>query len=120
MSLASVTVIGDGALDSEYFRELSDAELEADVRRQLEDWFEEAAEADSTTTTKLADWKLLRIYRIPYAQGAQTPPIDMVRGRGVKVGDVFVCGDHRDTPTVNGALRSGRIAAELVLQELAM
>jgi predicted NAD/FAD-dependent oxidoreductase len=37
----------------------------------------------------------------------------------VALGDgVFVCGDHRDTPSIQGAMASGRRTARAVLREL--
>ncbi|MFE2626210.1 FAD-dependent oxidoreductase, partial [Streptomyces caelestis] len=33
---------------------------------------------------------------------------------------LYVCGDHRDTSTVQGALQSGRRAAEAILTDLAV
>jgi predicted NAD/FAD-dependent oxidoreductase len=39
--------------------------------------------------------------------------------RPVALGDgVFVCGDHRDTPSIQGALVSGRRAAAAVHEAL--
>jgi predicted NAD/FAD-dependent oxidoreductase len=39
---------------------------------------------------------------------------------GVALGDgLYVCGDHRDTPSTQGALVSGRRAATEVLRSLA-
>ena len=44
----------------------------------------------------------------------QAPPTDF--GRAVNLNNgLFVCGDHRDTATLDGALKSGRRAAEAVL-----
>ena len=31
---------------------------------------------------------------------------------------LYVCGDHRATPSIQGAMESGRLAAEALLQEL--
>ncbi|CAN0510593.1 unnamed protein product, partial [Laminaria digitata] len=33
---------------------------------------------------------------------------------------IFVCGDHRATPTLDGAMRSGVLAAEAVVRSLMM
>ncbi|CAN0298111.1 unnamed protein product, partial [Hapterophycus canaliculatus] len=33
---------------------------------------------------------------------------------------IFVCGDHRATPTLDGALKSGVLAAEAVTTDLMM
>jgi hypothetical protein len=48
----------------------------------------------------------------------QAPPTDLFRP--VSLGDgLYVCGDHRFSATLDGALRSGRVAAEAVLADLA-
>ena len=45
---------------------------------------------------------------------AQAPPTDLRRPVALG-GGLFVCGDHRDSATLDGALASGRRAAEAVL-----
>jgi predicted NAD/FAD-dependent oxidoreductase len=39
--------------------------------------------------------------------------------RPVRTAGVYVCGDHQDTSSIQGALVSGRRAAEAVLVDLA-
>ena len=51
------------------------------------------------------------------AQPAATPPLQ--HRRPVDLGDgVFVCGDHRDTPSIQGAMASGARTARAVLRRL--
>jgi predicted NAD/FAD-dependent oxidoreductase len=51
---------------------------------------------------------------IPDAVPAMPPPLRLTRP--VEAGDgVFVCGDHRDTASIQGALVSGQRAARAVL-----
>jgi hypothetical protein len=46
-----------------------------------------------------------------------TPPLDV--RRPVDLGDgLFVAGDHRDTASIQGALVSGRRAADAVLRHI--
>jgi hypothetical protein len=45
---------------------------------------------------------------------AQAPPTDLSRPVRLSEG-LFVCGDHRDSATLDGALKSGRRAAEAIL-----
>jgi phytoene dehydrogenase-like protein len=79
--------------------------LEPAVRAQLSEWF----------GGQVARWRLLRTYRIPHAQPDQTPPALEPAERPVELADgLFVCGDHRDTASLHGALVSGRRAAEAV------
>jgi phytoene dehydrogenase-like protein len=67
--------------------------------------------------TSTRDWELLDVYAIPRALpvlAAGQPlarPVRLGPGR-------YVCGDHRDTPSIQGALVSGRRAARAVLADL--
>jgi phytoene dehydrogenase-like protein len=77
------------------------------TRDQLARWF------GSTT----ADWDHLRTDVITHGQPLQSPPMNPKQP--VALGDgLFVCGDHRDTASIQGALFSGRRAANAVLQHL--
>ena len=65
-------------------------------------------------------WRHLRTYRIPRALPRQVPPALHNPQRPVALpSGLFVCGDHRDNGSINGALVSGRRAAEAVLGRLA-
>ncbi len=99
-SLVSITVLGRNTS--------SDAELEPVVRRQLLRWFGRGVK----------DWRPLAIYRIPHAQPDQVPPGIPVEQLPVRVSPgLYVCGDHRDNASINGALVSGRRAAEAILED---
>lgn len=99
-SLVSVTVLGISR----------DAErLLAEVRQQLGDWFGSAVK----------DWHHLRSYRIPYALPRQIPPALDPPERPVRwQSGIYVCGDHRDNASIQGAMVSGRRAAKAVLEDL--
>jgi len=85
---------------------LPDGVLEATIREQMTRWFGQAAER----------WRHLRTYRIPYALPSQDPPL--IPGKPVRVRrGLYLCGDHRETSTLNGALVSGRRAAETLLED---
>ncbi len=79
-------------------------ELEADVRAQLRRWW----------GSQVDGWRHLRTYRIAHGQPDQQPPFTPQRPVAVADG-VFVCGDHRDTASIQGALHSGRRCARAVL-----
>ena len=57
-----------------------------------------------------AGWRTIIRHRIPVALPVIPPPL---RARSeVSLGEgVFVCGDHRDTPSIQGALVSGNRTA---------
>ena len=64
-------------------------------------------------------WELLRTDVIEHALPAH--PAGQPLAQQVALGDgLFVCGDHRDTPSIQGALVSGRRAAEAVRAELSL
>jgi hypothetical protein len=99
-SLISATVLGSPELD--------ESALKDAVRAELKGWFGEQAQR----------WRHVKTYRIAHAlpetgsQGLAEPnrPVRLKEG-------LFVCGDHWEIPSIEGALVSGRRAAEAVLQE---
>ena len=56
----------------------------------------------------------LRTYRIDHALPWQPPPFSLPAA-AARADGLFVCGDWQDTASINGALRSGRLAAEAVI-----
>jgi phytoene dehydrogenase-like protein len=78
--------------------------LDESARVQLRGWF----------GSQVDGWATLPMAEIPHAQPAQRSlePFE----RSVDMGEgLFVCGDHRDQASINGALTSGRRAAAAVL-----
>lgn len=80
-----------------------DGDLEQMARTQLRGWW--GAQVDS--------WDHLATYRIPHGQPAQSPPFSPKQSVSLDDGR-FVCGDHRDTASIQGALHSGRRCAAAV------
>ncbi|MEU2264589.1 NAD(P)/FAD-dependent oxidoreductase [Streptomyces sp. NPDC019645] len=66
--------------------------------------------------TSTADWELLDLHHDPEAVPAMSAPHDPRRPVRLLCG-LYVCGGHRDTSTVQGALYSGRRAAHAVLRD---
>jgi hypothetical protein len=64
-----------------------------------------------------ADLEPLTTLTVTGAQPAALPPLDLRREVDLG-GGVFVCGDHRDTPSIQGAMASGARAARAVLRTL--
>ncbi|MCX0243485.1 NAD(P)/FAD-dependent oxidoreductase [Streptomyces drozdowiczii] len=63
------------------------------------------------------DWELLAAHHDPEAVPAMPAPHDPHRPVRL-LGGLYVCGDHRDTGTVQGALASGARAAASILHDL--
>lgn len=85
-----------------------DADLERAVREQLLDWFGLA----------VGGWEHLRTIRIPYALPDQSPPFLSGPERNVRRRPgLYVCGDHRRTGSLNGAIASGRAAARAARED---
>lgn len=96
MALVSVSVLGP-------------VKSEMDVRKQLREWFGD----------EVSRWRHLRSYHIAHALPELDLPTLKNPERPVQVRPgLYVCGDHRDNASINGAMVSGRRAAEAVLQEL--
>ncbi len=101
-ALVSATVLGDPEAD--------DDALEASVRGHLTRWF----------GNDVAGWRHLRTYRIFHALPDQSPDTLEPVVRPVRVRSrLFVCGDHRETGSLQGALSAGRRAADAVAGSLA-
>ncbi len=64
-------------------------------------------------------WRLVRRDDIPHALPEQPPPLRTRSPARVRDG-IYVCGDHRDTASIQGALVSGNRVASAVLADLAI
>ncbi|MEU8755442.1 NAD(P)/FAD-dependent oxidoreductase [Streptomyces chartreusis] len=67
--------------------------------------------------TSTARWETLAVHHTPEAVPAMRPPHDLRRPVRLLAG-LYVCGDHRDTSTVQGALHSAHRAAAAILADL--
>ncbi len=81
--------------------------IEDDTRVQLRSWW----------GPQVDGWEHLASYRIEHGQPRQRPPFRPKRPVALADG-VFVCGDHRDTASSQGALYSGRRCAAAVAERL--
>jgi predicted NAD/FAD-dependent oxidoreductase len=100
-SLVSVSVLGT--------QQLTDQQLGGFIIAQMKNWF----------GTVASSWRQLKSYRIPHAQPQQLPGALEPAQRPVRVRPgIYLCGDHRDNASIDGAMLSGRRAAEAVLADL--
>ncbi|MFE0420404.1 NAD(P)/FAD-dependent oxidoreductase [Streptomyces tendae] len=67
--------------------------------------------------TPTARWETLAVHHTPEAVPAMRPPHDPRRPVRLLAG-LYVCGDHRDTSTAQGALHSGHRASAAILTDL--
>ncbi|MDN0194668.1 NAD(P)/FAD-dependent oxidoreductase [Streptomyces sp. S.PNR 29] len=67
--------------------------------------------------TSTARWETLAVHHTAEAVPAMRPPHDLRRPVRLLAG-LYVCGDHRDTSTVQGALHSGHRASAAILADL--
>ncbi|MFC9929015.1 NAD(P)/FAD-dependent oxidoreductase [Streptomyces sp. NPDC127190] len=67
--------------------------------------------------TSTRRWETLAVHHTPEAVPAMRPPHDPRRPVRLLAG-LYVCGDHRDTSTVQGALHSAHRAAAAILTDL--
>jgi len=100
--LASVSVLGKPDLQGEAFVQ--------EVKGELEAWF----------GWGVRTWKHLRTYSIPKAFVQPSYPVPKEESLGVGVTDdgVILCGDYTATSSIEGAVQSGLVAAEKVMQTL--
>ena len=83
-------------------------DLEQLARKQLREWW----------GPQVDGWKHLRTYAISHGGPVQSAPFSPKQRISLGNGR-FVCGDHRDTGSIQGALYSGRRCGEAVVHSLA-
>lgn len=85
------------------------AEQQERVRAQLQVMF----------AVPTVGWDMIGVYAIAHALPAMPPPFPV--RRPVAMGDgLFVAGDHRDTSSIQGAMVSGRRAADAAIRSLGL
>lgn len=99
--LLSVTVLGQDLR--------SDEALSAAVLNELSGWF------------SVEGWSLLKIFRMPYCQFAQRPGFNNeLQGNTPGRNGVYFAGEFTQNSSINGALESGYLCAQLVLEDLGL
>jgi len=87
-----------------------DAELARQTRVTLKSWYPEAS---------FEDLELLETVRIPFAQFAQPPGIhEQLPAVSEPGGELYLAGDYTENSSINGAMESGRKAADAVIDSL--
>lgn len=100
-SLISVSVLENTVAEYQ-------GDLKNEVLDQLQDWF----------GSVVNHWDHLRTYQIPYALPNQSPPALSPVEKSVNRDDgIIVCGDYLNTASIQGAMISGRRAAESLIRQ---
>jgi protoporphyrinogen oxidase len=86
-------------------KDFSDEQLIPKVLKELLYWYPDAL-----------SWQHLKTYRIPYALPNQQSVKNEIDKDALSIGaNCFICGDHLLNGSINGAMKSGRLAAEAVI-----
>jgi phytoene dehydrogenase-like protein len=84
---------------------VDDATLAENMKQELKQWYGE----------KVNSWKMLKAYRIEYALPSQESVRNEIDASEIKISDsLFICGDHLLNGSINAALKTGRLAAEVM------
>lgn len=94
-ALVAVSILGEA--------EENDETLAAEVRAELAGW----------KGAEVKDWRWLRTVRVRRALPVRAP-LARAEAKALRAG-VWVCGDHRDTASIQGAMQSGREVAEAII-----
>ena len=111
LEAAGLAYTGSGVAASAIGPQAERPDLLAAVREQLSDWFgEEWVDGWRHLETKRIDHALPDFQPGRFEPGGRSPKLDS---------GLFVCGDYRESPSIQGALVSGRKAAEAVVRTVA-
>lgn len=85
--------------------EIDDTLLAENMKEELKQWYGKQVD----------DWKLLKTYRIKYALPNQDSVCDELTRTDVQINEnLYICGDHLMNGSINAAMKSGRLVAELI------
>lgn len=100
-SLISLSLVGD-------YSSYPEQKLQADVIAELQTWYPDAA-----------NWKHVKTYHIYYALPADDWVNDEAQIDSIRLDEsCFFCGDHLMNGSINAAMKSGRLAAEAMVDVL--
>jgi phytoene dehydrogenase-like protein len=85
--------------------EIDDDVLSENMKSELEVWY----------GNQVKDWKKIKVYRINYALPNQEKVINELSNADIQINEnLFICGDHLMNGSINAAMKSGRMVAELI------
>ena len=87
---------------------ISDESLSENMKTELKTWY----------GNQINDWKMIKTYRIKYALPNQESVSNEITETEMKINEnLFICGDHLLNGSINAAMKSGRLVAELICNE---
>lgn len=85
--------------------DIDDVTLSENMKIELKNWYGNAVN----------DLKILKVYRIKYALPNQEKVINDLSNSDIQINNnLFICGDHLMNGSINAAMKSGRLVAELI------
>ena len=79
------------------------------IKNEMKTWFGEQVNA----------WKYLKTYHIPYSLANQENVSYNIDNQSIIIGEnLYMCGDSFSNSSLNAAMKSGRIAAEIINEKL--
>ena len=88
--------------------EINDETLTENMKTELKTWY----------GNQVNDWKMIKTYRIKYALPNQDSVSNELSESDIKINEnLLICGDHLLNGSINAAMKSGRLVAELICNE---
>ncbi|GAB3714645.1 NAD(P)/FAD-dependent oxidoreductase [Spirosoma flavus] len=96
------------SVSTQQLERVDEKSLTAQIRQELSNWF----------GSEVQTWQYLRTYHIPHALPAYAPEqagTDSLRQPLKLAENLYQCGDQTTYPSLNGALKTGREVAEMII-----
>ena len=88
--------------------DISNEILSENMKIELKKWYGNSVES----------WKMIKSYRIKYALPNQETVCNELASNQLKINkNLYICGDHLMNGSINAAMKSGRLVAELIENE---
>ncbi len=88
--------------------DIDDTKLSENIKNELKTWY----------GNQVDNWKLIKVYRIPYALPNQDSVRNELSKSELQINpNLYICGDHLLNGSINAAMKSGRLVAELLVNQ---
>lgn len=86
-------------------QDIDDKNLSENIKSELKTWYGNQVE----------NWKMIKVYKINYALPNQEKIVNELTNSDIQINEnLFMCGDHLMNGSINAAMKSGRLVAELI------